>query len=109
MQTDVKEHPASVMLYYVLCQTRKNIVHPFKHASTAENTYMRIYYQTWACSVTHTLNPLVDLFIPSSAVAWPANHNICHVAVTTGLTLHSAQTVHIDLTDFGCSDGMSIQ
>lgn len=100
-------------------KTRTNTAHHFKHASiTQTHTYVQyicILCQTWTCSVTHTrtLNPWVDhLFIPSQstwAVAWPANHNICHVAVTTGLTLHSAQSVHIELTDISCSEGMSTQ
>lgn len=51
-------------------------------------------------------------YIPSTVLElWPepANHNICYVAVTTGLILPSAQSVHIELTGFSCSEGMSTQ
>ncbi len=86
------------------------------HMHTYEYKHMHaiwILCQTWTCTVTHSLNHIVDcLFIPSyptRAVAPLANHNICHVVVATGLTLHSAQSVHIELTDFSCSEGMSTQ
>lgn len=85
-------------------------IHPYQH----KHTHIHAYTAKHRDAASHApWNPIVDcLFIPSyptRAVAWPANHNICHVAVTTGLTLHSAQSVHIELTDFSCSEGMSTQ
>lgn len=106
------------MSYYVSRQNKNKYSPSFQtrvHYTHIYVQYICILCQTWTCSVTHTrtLNPRVErLFIPSQptwAVAWPANHNICHVAVTTGLTPHSAQSGHIELTDISCSEGMSTQ
>lgn len=55
-------------------------------------------FQLWPC---------ISLSTSGLAARW-TNHNICHKAVTTGLTLRPDQSVHIKLTGFSCGAGMSI-
>lgn len=104
------------MSYYVSRQPRKT--HPTVFSDVHLYEYKRTYENTAkhgnAVSRTHTLNLLVVcLFIralyPTWAVAGPARHNICHVSVAPGLPLHSVQPVHIELTEFSCTEGMSTQ
>lgn len=106
------------MLYYVTCQPRINTTHHFmhvpwkcKHMHTLPN--MDMHSLSLSYMHTHSHHIVDCLFIslrkPTWAVAWSANHIICHVAVTTGLTLHPAQFVPIELTGFSCSEGMSTQ
>lgn len=75
-----------------------------------KHTHMYAYVAKHGHAVSHT-QWTVCLYpsFPTWAVLWSANHNICHVAVTTGLALHSAQSAHIELTGFSCSQGMSTQ
>lgn len=86
-------------------------MHPYEYKHM--HTYAYSAKHGHAVSHTHPQSHsrlfVFYLSSPTWTVAWPANHNICHVAVTTVLALHSAKSVHIELTGFSCSEGMSTQ
>lgn len=63
-------------------------VYPAKHGPVVSGCLFMLSQSTWA-------------------VAWPANHNICRLVLTTVLTPRSPQSVPDELTDFGCSGDTS--